>query len=102
MTKAAKKGNVSRKLIPARSTRPDYTLKWRLFFFSVAGRPSVAILETDKMGRSDQVQEAKDGRIDKVTEFRCHLGNFGCLSFKYFEDYLLPAYISICHTEPNI
>ena len=34
------------------------------------------------MGRSDQVQEAKDGRIDKVTEFRCHLGNFGCLSFK--------------------
>ena len=50
-------------------------------FFSVTGRPSVAILVTDKMGCSYQVQEAKEGRIGKVTEFRRHLRNFDCLSF---------------------
>ena len=29
------------------------------------------------------MQQAKDGRIGKVTEFRRHVGIFGCLSFQF-------------------
>jgi hypothetical protein len=51
------------------------------------------------MGRSDQVQEAKDGRIDKVTEFRCHLGNFG-----FFSNYFgrLSTTMPLMESEPMI
>ena len=80
MTKAANNGKVAEEINPSTINATDYALKWRLFLFSVAGRPSVAILMTDKMGCSDKVQETKDRRVDKVTEFRRHLWEFWALS----------------------
>src|SRR6478672_3547420 len=91
----SEKGQCFEKISSGPIHAANYTLKWRHFFFSVTSRPSVAILVTDKMECSYQVQETKDGRIGKVTEFRRHLGIGGCFSFS-----LLQVVTNTVHFDP--